>query len=219
MHDRALFTKKEALHLTAAWITLSLVIGLSSIISKDYEGLAKAFLYALVILAVAISAKKGLARLLDADVEHEIWIVKRYGLRPHDYFKGGVAAGIIVPLFFTAATLGFLKVMTVLSFEARALKAHVSKRFGFYSYTEMTEWHNAIIGTGGILAVLFLAIVAYFLPFNLEVLARLAIYYAFFNMLPVSKLDGAQIFFGSRILYTALAVITLIFTVYALYLP
>lgn len=218
MQDPGLITKKEGLHLLAAWIVLSLVIGFSSIISKNYENLAKSFLFALVILAVVVYARKGVARLLDCDAEHEIWLVKRYGIRAHDYFKDGALAGVIIPLVISIATLGYIKFMSVIMFEARALKYRAAKRFGFYSFVEITEWHNAIIGAGGILAVLLLAVVAYLLPFNLEPLARLAAYYAFWNMLPISKLDGTQILFGSKILYAVLAIVTTIFAAYALLL-
>jgi hypothetical protein len=211
--------KKEFLHILAATIILALVIGFSSILAGDYQGMATALLFAIVIIAVSVYAKKGVAYLLDANAEQELWTVKRYGILPHQHFKNPLPAGIIVPLVFTLATLGFFKFMAVLSYEARALRARAARRFGYYSFIEMTDWHNALIGAGGILGILILAIVAYTLPIKgLEPLARLCAYYAFFNMIPFSKLDGTQIFFGSKVLYTILATITLIFTAYALFL-
>lgn len=211
--------KKEFLHITAATIVLAIVIGFSSVLNADYSGAATALLFAIVIIAVSTYAKKTAAYLLDANAEHELWTIKRYGLLPHQHFKGTMPAGIVVPLVFALGTLGFFKFMAVLTYEARALKARAARRFGYYSFAEMTDWHNALIGAGGILAILALSIVAYTLPIKgLEPLARLCAYYAFFNMLPLSKLDGTQIFFGSRILYAVLAATTLIFTVYALFL-
>lgn len=211
--------KKEFLHVLAATIVLAIVIGFSSILNESYQGMATALLFAITIIAVSTYAKKTVAYLLDANAEHELWTVKRYGILPHHHFKGAMPAGIIIPLVFTLGTLGFFKFMAVLTYEARALKARAARRFGFYSFAEMTDWHNALIGAGGILAILALSIVAYTLPIRgLEPLARLCAYYAFFNMLPLSKLDGTQIFFGSRILYAVLAATTIIFTVYALFL-
>jgi Zn-dependent protease len=79
----------------------------------------------------------------------------------------------------------------------------------------MSDFHNALIGAAGIIFTLALAVITYFLPVQLEQLAGLAIGYAFWNMIPVSNLDGTQIFFGSRVLYTTLAVITLVFVLFA----
>jgi Zn-dependent protease len=96
------------------------------------------------------------------------------------------------------------------------MKVRAAKRFGFYSYSELTDFHNALIGAGGIIALLILSFISYFPGF--EYLSRIAAFYAFWNMIPISKLDGTQIFFGSRALWTALAIITIIFTAYALIL-
>ena len=214
-----IFNIREISHIILAIITLAIVIGFSSILILDYELIAQAFLFAFVIILVSVYSKKFVAHLFDADVEHEIWKVKRYGYKPHWHLKKGLAAGIILPLLLAVVTLGVFKFMALLTYETRALKRRAARRFGFYSFTEMTEWHNALIGAAGILGILLLSIVAYFLPIaGLETLARLAAFYAFFNMLPLSKLDGTQIFFGSRILYATLAIITLIFTAYALIL-
>lgn len=211
--------KKEFLQILAATIILAIVIGFSSIVDLNYEGMATSLLFAIVIIAVSVYAKKTVAYLLDANAEQELWVVKRYGLLPHQHFKNPLPAGIIIPLIFTLGTLGFFKFMALLTYEARALRARAARRFGYYSYIEVTEWHHALIGAGGILAILVLSIITYSLPIKgLETLARLCAYYAFFNMLPISKLDGAQIFFGSRILYVILAAVTLIFTTYALFL-
>ena len=108
--------------------------------------------------------------------------------------------------------------MTILTYNTTALKRRAAKRFGYYSFAEMTDWHNALIGAAGIIVMLLLSFVSYWIP-TLEPLARLAAFYAFFNMIPFSKLDGSQIYFGSRILWYALAIITLIFASYALLLP
>ena len=127
-----------------------------------------------------------------------------------------IPIGIVLPLFFIIFSLGRFKFPVFLTYEARALKTRASKRFGFYSYIEMTDWHHALIGAAGIVSVLVLSLITYMLPLNgVEFLAQLAAYYAFCNMLPISKLDGTQILFGSRIMYVTLAIITIIFTIYS----
>ena len=77
----------------------------------------------------------------------------------------------------------------------------------------MTEWHNGVIGAAGLVAVLLLSFISYFPGF--ELLTKLAAFYAISNMLPISNLDGTQIFFGSRILYITMLIITAIFFLYA----
>ena len=229
MKINEVFNIKEALNVAAAIIILTIVIGLESMLRLDYNAIMLSILFSLIIIITAVYSKKLMARMLDSDVEHEIWSVKRimflmpkkfhFGFKPHQHFKKPLPMGIILPLLVSAISLGTIKIMALLTYETKALKRRAAKRFGFYSFTEMTEFHNALIGAAGIVGILILAIVAYFIPIpEFEYLARIASFYAFFNMLPISKLDGSQIFFGSRILYTALALLTLIFTAYALIL-
>jgi Zn-dependent protease len=48
--------------------------------------------------------------------------------------------------------------------------------------------------------------------------SRLSIYFAFFNMIPISDLDGNKIFFGSLILWSFLAALVLIGLGYVFFL-
>ena len=204
----------EFKQILAAILTLTIVIGLSFALEGDWNMLVQALLFSAIIIAVHVFSKKVAANLLDSDVEHEIWSFARYGLKPNWHFKKSLPFGIIIPLFFTIFTLGKLKVMTFLTYETRALKIRAAKRFGFYSYSEMTDWHNGLIGASGIFMLLVLSTLSYLSGF--EFLARMSAFYAFFNLLPLGKIDGTQIFFGSKILWITLAAITLIFTAYAL---
>jgi len=206
----------EFLHILAAILLLTIVGGLSLAISSDWTALPQVLLFSALIIFTSIFAKKLMAYLLDSDVEHEIWRFSRWGIKPHQEFKKEVQFGIILPLMLSILSLGAIKFSTFLSYEARALKKRAAKRFGPFSYTEMTEWHHAVIGAAGIAAVLLLALIIYFLPFDLEYPAKLAVFYAFSNMIPLPKTDGLQIFFGSRVLYTVLAVISIIFLSYAI---
>ena len=205
----------EFYHILAAIIIFTIVGSFPFLIDSKWEMLPKVFLFATVLIFVSIFSKKFMASLLDTDVEHEIWKVSRYGIKQHEKLKNGIPGGIIFPLIFAIFSLGLIKFSAFLTYEARALKRRAAKRFGFYSFTELTEWHNGLIGAAGVVSIFLVAIVAYFLPFNLEYLSKLAAYYALSNLIPISKLDGTQIFFGSRVLWTTLAVISVIFTAYA----
>lgn len=210
--------QSEFLNILVAIVILTLTAGFSLALAGKWNGIAQIFLFSTIIVLISIFAKKIMAYLLDSDVEHEIWKVSRWGWKPQQYFKKAVPAGVIFPLFFSLISSGLLKFIPLLTYETRALKRRAAKRFGFYSFTEITENHNAIIGAAGIIAVLMLTIITYFLPANFEYLAKISAYYAFCNLLPISKLDGAQIFFGSRVLWTTLALISTIFLIYALIL-
>lgn len=207
---------KEIYPILIAILVLFVVLGFGFIIQKDFTILAQVLLFAVIIIVVHVFAKKIMAFLLDADVEHKIWGVSRFGFKPKNHLKGEAPAGIILPLLFTLITLGTFRFSSILTYEAKATKYRAARRFGFYSYTELTDFHNALIGASGILAILLLSLITYFLPGNFEYLARAAAFYAFFNMLPISNLDGTQIFFGSRVLYTTVAILTIIFTIFAL---
>ena len=209
---------KEFFSLISAVIILTIVFSFSSALNSDWNQLSLILLFSTIIISLNILAKKITAHSLDTDVSHSIWDWSRYGLNPHSHLKNPIPIGTILPIIISLFSLGIFKVPTILTYEARALKRRAAKRFGFYSYTELTEWHNSLIGASGIFVLLLLALIAYLLPVNLELLAKMSAYYAFFNLLPISNLDGTQIFFGSRILWTALSTIALIFALYALVL-
>ena len=213
---RTKITESEIAHIIIAILILSLVIGFQSIVDQSFSALSTAILFAAIIIILNVGAKKLTANALDSGVEHKIWSFSRYGFKPGSRFKNEFPAGIVLPLLFSVITLGIFKLMTLLTYETKTLKHRAAKRFGHYNFTEMTDWHNALIGAAGIIVLLALSLVSYFIPAsNLEFLARMASYYAFFNLLPIGRLDGTQIYFGSRALYAVLAAITLIFTAYS----
>src|SRR3989338_4285032 len=145
-------------------------------------------------------------------VEHELWHVKRWGIKTKQHFKNEFPFGIIVPLFFTIATLGFIKAPMFLTYETSALKHRAAKRFGFYSYTEVTEWHNSLVGAAGVISLFILSVFSY--AFGFEYFAKMTAFYSFTSLIPLAKLDGTQIFFGSRILWTALSCLSVILCFY-----
>lgn len=211
--------ESEIIQIILAIITLALISGFSEIINFDIKSFAIVAGIATIVILTNIMGKKLIASRLDSDVEHEIWKVQRYGLKEGDHLQQGVPAGIIFPIFVSVITLGAINLSTILTYETRALKRRAAKRFGPFSFTEMTDYHNALVGAAGIITTLLVAFIAYWIPGPaLSKLGLLATSYAFFNMFPIGKLDGAQIFFGSRVLWATLAVITLIFTSYAVLL-
>ena len=206
--------ESEISHIIIAIIILSIVIGFRDLKALNYMGIVLAILFAFIIIILNVLGKKIMSYVLDLGVEHKIWYLSRYGFRPSQHTKGAMPIGAIIPLVITFFSLGVLKVMTILTYNTKALKR---RAVGYYSYTEITDWHNALVGAAGIVVSLLLAFMGYWFS-GTEFLARMSAFYAFFNMLPIGKLDGAQIYFGSRLLWYALAIITIIFAGYALLL-
>lgn len=206
---------KEWQNIIVAIIILTIIAGFSEAIAGNWSFLAKAFLFSIIIILVYVFSKKLMASMLDSGVEHRVWGMTRFGLRLHWRLKEEIPMGIILPLLFSLFSIGYIKLCAILTYETTALKSRASMRFGPRSLSTITDWHNGIIGASGILSLLVLSAISYFLPWNLEFLAKIAAYYALANMIPFSNLDGTQILFGSKILWTTLAALSIIFAVYA----
>ncbi len=209
--------QSEFTRLVLAAVILAVIVSFNSIINKDFLIIFPAIITSAVILAANIGSKKLVASFYDADVEHDFWHVHRYGFKPHKHFKRKLPAGVFIPLIATAITLGYLRLMSILSYETCAKKKRAEGKGGFYTFTEVTEWENGLIGAAGIAALLALSFISYWIP-GLELLFKMSALYAFWNIIPFSKLDGMQIFFGSRVLWTALALISAVFAAYAVVL-
>ncbi|MEK6793006.1 MAG: hypothetical protein AABX96_00725 [Nanoarchaeota archaeon] len=210
---------KEIIHIILVIATLGIIYGFNEIAEMNLRAFSLILGFSAIIIGINILSKKIVASRLDADVEHEIWQIKRFGFHPGDVFRKSISAGILIPLFVTLVTLGSINPMTLMTYETRALKRRAAKRFGPYSFTEMTDYHNALVGGAGIISCLLITFITYWIPGDLwSTMGKMATFYAFYNMIPISKLDGSQIYFGSRVLWSVLAVITLIFLLYAMFL-
>lgn len=209
-----MFNKKEISIILVVSIILAFAITLVE--TLDF------FLYTLlgifIIILVNTIAKKIASFSLDSEIEVKLWEFKRYGFRKHQHMKRAFPAGVFIPiiskiLFFPFN--GFVW-MASLVFETKAKIYRAAKRHGMYSFSEMTEDHIGVIAATGIFANLILAALGYFLGFPF--FAKMNIWFAFFNMLPISDLDGNKIFFGNIVLWSFLAAITLIGFLYSILL-
>src|SRR3989338_1654728 len=147
-----------------------------------------------------------------------MWEINRYGFKPGSHFMKSFPAGAFFPIIIAAFSLGYLKWMACLVFDVKAKVYSAAKRYGIYNFSEMTEHHLGLIAASGILINLLLAVVGYLIGKGFEDFVNLNIYYAFFNMLPISDLDGNKIFFGNIVLWSFLAIIVLIGLGYAFFL-
>ena len=145
-------------------------------------------------------------------------VLKQEGivLTKEQYFKKPFPIGIFLPILVALVSLGNFIWMAAMVFDVKPKISRVAKRHGLYSFSEMTESHIGMIAAVGVLVNIAAAILAYFLGF--PTFARLNIFFAFYNILPFSDLDGNKIFFGNMVLWSFLATLVLIGLGYAFFL-
>jgi hypothetical protein len=206
-------------------IIVSIITAFAIALTKALSLNVTLFLYALlgvfILLLINILIKKTTAYFLDSEIEIKIWEIKRFGYKTGDYFKKAFPLGIFMPLIskiFFFALNGFVW-MGSLVFDVKAKAYRAAKRHGMYSFSEMTEEHIGRIAAMGIFANLILAFIFYFIGGDFgTIFAKLNIWFVFFNMIPISDLDGNKIFFGNLVLWSFLAIITLIGLGYTFFL-
>jgi hypothetical protein len=207
-----MFTKKEIGYI----LLVSIILG---ICLSSFQGLDKLIHYTLLILSVIlinIVAKKIRAYFLETKIEHTAWTINRFGFKPWKKFPRPLQIGLFLPLVLWALTQGMFVWMGTLVFDIKGKVSRAAKRHGLYKYSEVSEEEVGNIATVGVLANLFFALLGYI--FNFPDFARLNIYYAVFNIIPLSNLDGNKIFFVRFKFWVAIAAITLIALLYAIFL-
>jgi len=209
-----MLTKKEIIAILVATIILAFSINLISSISSFLCTLLAVF----VLILANLIAKKITSFHLDSEIETSLWEIKRWGVKAHHRFKKPFPLGAFLPILskLILFPINSFVWMASLVFDVKAKTYRTAKRHGLYKFSEMTEDHIGYIAAAGIGANLVLAIIGYLIGYPL--FAKLNIYYAFFNMIPISNLDGNKIFFGNLVLWVFLAIITLIGLGYALFL-
>lgn len=202
-----MLNKKEII----AIAIITLILGFTISLIKSLEVFLYTLLAVFLVIIINISAKKIASFYLDSEIEIKLWEIKRYGFKAHRYFKKPFPAGAFFPIIFTAFSFGYLNWMASLVFDVKPKIYRAAKRHGLYTFSEMTEYHLGLIASAGILANLGFAVIGYFIGLpELMNFVKLNILFAFFNMLPLSNLDGNKIFFGSLVLWSFLASIVLI---------
>lgn len=207
-----MINKKEILAILVA----TLILGFTLSLVKTTKLFLYACLLIFLIILINLVAKKIMAHYVEAGIETKIWEVQQYGIRKQQHFKKPFPAGVFAPIFFTVLSLGNLTWFAPLVFEVKPKKHRAVRRHGPYSYSEMTEAHIGLIATAGIIANLIFAIIGYLV--NIPEFSRLNIYFAAFNLIPISNLDGNKIFFGNFKLWTVLVIIIFIALAYSIFL-
>ncbi len=162
------------------------------------------------IIIINVLAKKIAGYYLETDVEVKFWEVYWFGFKKHQHFKNPFPLGAFLPLISKLILLplnGFIW-MASLIFEVKPKVYRAARKHGLYNFSGMSVSHIGYIAAAGILANLIFAVIGYLVGFT--DFARFSVYYALFNMIPISNLDGNKIFFGNITLWSFLATLTLI---------
>jgi len=197
-------------------VTISIILAFTISLIESLDLFLYTLLTVFIVIMINVLAKKITAFILDSEIEINLWEMKRWGYKTHHHLKKSFPIGAFLPIIVTFLSMGFLYWMACLTFETKGKVYRAAKRWGLYSFSEMTEYHIGLIAGWGILANLFFALLGYLVGFS--EFAKLNIYLASFNLIPISSLDGNKIFFGSLVFWSFLVTITLIALGYALFL-
>ncbi len=167
----------------------------------------------IAVVLINITTKKAVAYYLDTDIEMKLWKIKRYGFKPEKELKRPFPAGIFFPLLFSALTYGGFVWMASLIFKIKPKVYKAAKRHGLYSYLDVTEYQIGLIAAAGIVINLIFAVIGYLIGWT--TFSQLNIWYAFFNIIPFSDLDGNKIFFGNLVLWSFLTSIVILGIAYS----
>ena len=154
-----------------------------------------------------VLTKKVVGYHFETDVKTKFWTWYQFGIRKDMHFKAPVPMAWL-PLLIALFSKGFVLWLAILEFDIKAKTERVAKRHGIYRFTEVTEWNVAWIATWGLIINLVAAIFAYVAGF--ELFAKLSVYFIAWSILPLSRLDGAKIFYASRALWVVILTITAI---------
>jgi hypothetical protein len=200
-----MLTKKEFAWVIIATLILGFIIGFSE--KPEYS--LWVFLVAFIIIIVNILAKKIASGFYSIKIEHKPWEFQRYGLYEQSHFKKPFPIGLILPFILSLLSLGIIKLMIILQFDAENLPyKRILKMRGRERRTEINESDLAITSAWGFYALIFTAIIGALL--NFPELSKYAVIYGIWNLLPISQTDGSKVFFGSFANWTFLAIIYII---------
>lgn len=203
-----MFNKKEILVILITSVVLAFSVNLFVLNFLKLDAWI-AFLWTLLavfcVIAINVIAKKLAGFFLETETEIKFWEIEGYGIRKRRHFKKPFAIGAFLPLVskIILFPINGLAWMASLVFEVKPRSYRSARRHGLYTFSEMTEEHIGYIAAAGIFLNLIFAVIGYLVGFT--EFSRLNIYYAFFNMIPISHLDGNKIFFGNIVLWSFLA--------------
>jgi hypothetical protein len=200
-----MYTKKEVVWILVAIIILAFIIIIPSLDVFEYF---YALMIAAIIILINVFAKKLAGEYFSVDIEHKIWELSRFGYYEKSHFKKSYPFGLIIPFFFSIFSLGYVKVMCLLQFDAKPSKKRILRLRGTLRKKELNDSDLGFIVLWGEYALIFLAIITAMI--KAPDIAKYAIFYGFWNLVPIGQLDGTKLFFGSVFNWIILVILYII---------
>jgi Zn-dependent protease len=202
-----MFNKKEIIVILVATIIIAFS---ANFLFGGWTAFLWTLLAVFFVILINVFAKKISSFYLDSETEIKFWELESIGIRKRRHLKKPLIIGAFMPLISKIILLPVqgLAWMASLAFEVKPKTYRAARRHGLYTFSEMTEKHIGYIAAAGILANMIFAVIGYLIGFT--EFSRLNIYYALFNLLPISNLDGNKIFFGNLVLWSFLACLAVV---------
>ena len=201
-----MLTKKEL----ASILVATIVLGFTASLLRSWEIFLYSTLSIFIIIIVNIIAKEITAYYLETKIEIQPWEISRYWFKPRSYFRKPLPAWLLFPLLMAVVSGGYVIWLATLVFDPKPKAHRAAKRHGLYSFSDVSEYDMGKIAAAGIAANLLFAVIGYLIGLPNEMnFVSLSIWFTFYNMLPISDLDGNKIFFGSRVIWSVLAIVIL----------
>ncbi|MBT3394880.1 hypothetical protein HOA59_01635 [archaeon] len=209
------FKKTEIKHMFISTLIIGFIFSYNNFTIVNWLRLT---ILAALALIIGESIRKIIAKRKGCETEYQLWQIKKYGITksakfPIKIFNKRIKSlyiGIVLPLITIFLSIGHIKFMIIGTSQAKEI---ILKRVG-KKYAKITEFETAIIALAGPLTYILLALVfkALSLP-GFEQFIEMTYLLALYSMIPLSKLDGAKIFFGSLPLYIFSAIFIIVSTV------
>ena len=198
----------------ASILIAALILGFSLSLVSNLNGFSTMFFIILLIILGNIIAKEMAAYYYDLKIEHKFLEIKRYWVGAHDHFKNPFPIGAVLPIITVMLSAGYFVWLNILYFDSKAEIYRVAKRRGFYKYSESSELHEGLVAFYGVIGTIILGVVGLLIGF--PEFTRFSFFYAFFNTIPIGKLDGNKILFSNITLWATSIIVTLALSVIAI---
>jgi hypothetical protein len=208
-----MFTLKEIVWIIIAILIFGFITGISFkedklIIDYNLSSLIVPFL----IIMISVLAKKIISSRFSIKIEHSIWKFQRYGYYERSSFKKPVPIGIILPFFLSLFSLGIIKPLAFLQFDAENLREkRILRNYGRIRKTEINEYDSGYAALAGFYSLILLSIIG--IIFKYPELAKYSIYYGAWNIVPFGSLDGTKLFFGNFFHWFILVIFYILFII------
>jgi len=197
-----IYNKKEILNLFLGAIILGFIFsargwGHSTFnFGIGFSNLIRMSILSFIVLLTYQTSHKLIAKKYHAHSTFRLWSMRRWGFTKNAKFKRPFPAGIIIPLFFSLISNGFLNFAAIGSSKITTInKKRIGKKYKHISEQELAKIHLV-----GPLTILLLSLILIQFP-SFEEIVKISYTLAIFSMLPISGLDGGKIFFSSLPLY------------------